>query len=175
MRYLFAMRYLILLIFLPPICLGILGLVGTSRKLERMKQIRGWEPGATVVPKVIRAKWEDPQSGACWITITDESIHKGGPHRLNLPPEMWDEYAEGDTIEIVYLPDDPTPYQRDGIYASDGNFAFDRGLLVVEGSMIGVSVLGAFVTAVALFLLGLWLRRRQKPPGQDEPLDVLRV
>jgi hypothetical protein len=168
------MRYLLLLIFLPPICLGVLGLVFTSRKLERMKQIRGSEPGATVVAEVVHAKWEDPQSEVCWITITDESIRKGGPHRMNLPPEMWDDYEVGDTIEIVYLPGDPTPYQRDGIYANDGNFAFDRGLLVVEGGMIAVSVVAACVAAVALYLWGRWRRSKQKPPGWDEPLDVVR-
>ena len=57
------MRYLLLLIFVPPLLLGLLGAFFTTNKLEQMEQIRGWKPGATVKTGVVRQKLEGMASG----------------------------------------------------------------------------------------------------------------
>ena len=76
---------------------------------------------------------------------------------MNLQRETWKNLQIGDPVESVYLPGSSQPYRRDGIFASDGNFAFDRGLLAVEIAMVIVSLLGAIVT---LGVMLLWGRRR---------------
>jgi hypothetical protein len=144
------MRYLILLIFIPPLLLGLLGTLFTSNKLDRMRQIRGWKPGATVQMKVVTQKYEDPENDACWIGFTNESIQRPGPHRVNLEPAVWDQLEIGNPIELIYLPGDPWPYTRNGIYASDGNFTFDYALLFVEIAMIVLSLLGAIGVLILL-------------------------
>jgi hypothetical protein len=155
-------KYLVLLVFVAPFFLGLAGMRFTLNKLDRMEQIRGWKPGATVQTEVVRQKFQDPQNNAYWIAFSDESIRRPGPHRMNVEPEVWERLQLGDALEVVYLPDDSHPYTRDGIYASDGNFAFDRALLVIEGAMIVGSILGAVITGGVL-LLGS--RRRQKVNG----------
>jgi hypothetical protein len=152
-------RYLLLLIFIPPFLLGLAGVLFTSNKLDRMRQIRGWKPGATIRTQLVHDRWVDNARAAYWISLTDEDIRVPGDHRLNLPPQVWNRYQAGDPIEVVYLPGDLSPYHREDIYAEDGNFVFDTGLLLVEGCFMLVSVFGAGLTF-------RWLRRtRQRPPA----------
>jgi hypothetical protein len=153
------MRYLIPLVFVLPLLLGVAGVLFTLNKLEKMEQIRGWKPGETVRKEVIRQKHKDPNDGTCWVAFTDESIHRAGPHRINLQPEAWNRLQVGDPIDIVYLPGNPSPYTRDGIFANDGNFEFDRALLVVEIGMIVLSVVGAIVSIGVLILLCVFQRK----------------
>ena len=143
------MRYLILLIFLPPVLLGCLGGTFTLQKLDGMRQIRGFKAGAAVEKHVVRDKWPQPPR-TYWISWTDRSIRTRGNHRLNLPQDIWDRYDVGDEIEIRFLPDRGTPFHRDGIYASDENFAFDYGLLMVEFGVLAFGVIGACGTALFL-------------------------
>jgi hypothetical protein len=160
-----AVKYLFLLLFIPPILLGVVGLRFTLRKLDRMEQIRGWKPGATVRNEVVLQKASDPEKGVYWVAFTDENIRVPGHHRMNLPREQWEKLQLGEPLEVVYVPDDLSPHTRDGIYASDANFAFDRGLLMVEGAMVGVSVIGA------TFLGGFFLIRdsRSRRKGHSGP------
>jgi len=139
-------RYLVLLIFIPPFLLGLAGVTFTSNKLQRMRQIRGWEPGATIRTERVHGKWMDPYSGACWVSLTHLDVRDPGNHRLNLPERVWSRYGQGDPIQVVYLPGDSTPYHQEDIYADDGNFLFDQALLVVEGGLMLVSLLGAGLT-----------------------------
>ena len=157
MRYLIMARYLILLIFVPPLLLGLAGALFTFNKLERMKQIRGVKPGATPKMQAVLEKWESDR--ACWIRIADGDIRRHGPHRLNLESEEWDKLELGEPIEVMYLPDDATPYLRNGIYASDGNLEFDGGLLVMEIVVSVVSLLGGLITFGILIVAGGKLRR----------------
>src|SRR5438105_2076024 len=132
MRYLLYLLYLIPFVFVPPLLLGLVGVIFTLMKLDKMEQIRGLKPGAVIKREVIRQKYEHPESGTCWVAFTDENIRRGGPHRMHLETEKWDRLKIGDEIEVVYVPGDPTPYTRDGIFANDSNFAFDRGLVAFE-------------------------------------------
>lgn len=157
------MRYFLLLIFVPPALLGTAGALFTYNKLERMEQIRGWKPGAEVRMETVRQKYENPDSGTCWVAFTDENIRRVGPHRMNMEREPWSSLNIGDVVEVVYLPGDPERYSRDGIYANDGNFAFDWGLLVIEVSMVVVSALGALATLGAFLFLPRFRKRTAQP------------
>lgn len=156
------LRYLLLLIFIPPFLLGLTGVMFTSNKLDRMRQIRGWKPGATVRNQLVHDKWADDENEVYWISLTDKDIRVPGNHRLNLPVEVWDRYQPDAPIEVIYLPGDPSPYHREDIYADDGNFAFDTGLLVVEAAFMLFALLGAGLT--------FWcLRRARQRPRTQRP------
>src|SRR4051812_12850521 len=101
------MKYLVLLVFVPPLVLGIAGLRFTLHKLHRMEQIRGWKPGATVRTEFVRQKFGDAENDAYWIALSDESIRRPGPHRMNLEREDWERLQLGAPLEVVYLPGDP--------------------------------------------------------------------
>jgi hypothetical protein len=156
------MRFLLLLIFIPPAILGVSGALFTSNKLERMKQIRGWKPGATVRTEVVRQSYHYPESNAYWVELVDDGTGLTSRQRLYLPRETWEGLQAGSTIEVVYLPGDPWPYTRDSVYASEGNFAFDRGLLVVEFGMVAVALLGSAITVCWPLLFGRGARRARR-------------
>lgn len=82
--------------------------------------------------------------------------------------EKWDHLNIGDEIEVVYLPGDPTPYTRDGIFASDGNFAFDRGLVAVEIALIVFSLLAAMGSLVTLLVLDINRARKTESTTSRE-------
>lgn len=151
-------RYFILLVFIPPFLLGCAGATFTWQKLSGMRQVRGFMPGATVTPRIISDKWLQPPDTR-WISWGEQSIRRRGDHRLNVPASLWESVEIGDEIEIVYLPPSTTPYHREGIYASDGNFAFDYGLLVFELGLILLALAGVPAT--------LWYlhRTRFRPLG----------
>jgi hypothetical protein len=44
---------------------------------------------------------------------------------------MWETLVVGGPIEIVHVGTDPAPYHRGGIFASNGNFAFDVVFLAI--------------------------------------------
>src|SRR6056297_1235776 len=108
------MRYLILLVFLPPMLLGIVGFSFTWGKLNAMRQIRGWKPGGTNVSHVVTDKALNPPS-TYYLAWSDGDINVRGNHRLNFPKAVWDGFSIGDSIEIVYLENDPKPYHQHGI------------------------------------------------------------
>ena len=154
------MKHIILFVLVFFLILGVAGVLMTTIKIEKIEQIRGWKPGAVAEMEVVRQKFEDPQNETCWIALTNESIRRPGPHRTNLQPEIWDRLRIGDPIEIVRLPGDSTPYTRDGIFASDGNYALDHIFLVVEYAVIVVSIVGA-VAVLGVLALGEFVRSRK--------------
>jgi hypothetical protein len=81
---------------------------------------------------------------------------------LSLPKEIWDDHRIGDDIEVVYVAKGGMPYHRDGIYASDGNFIVDYGILAVEFGMI------AFALVVPLTY---WFSRRRRRKERDTPVS----
>ncbi len=141
-----APRYQARFGFIALLLLGSFGATFTWNKLETMKEIRGFKPGAASRTFVVRDKWLQPPS-SYWISWTDQDIHLAGNHRLNLPESAWDEYEIGDEIEVVFVPGDNHPHYRDGIFANDSNFAFDYGLLGIEIAMITVGLIGTLWAA----------------------------
>jgi hypothetical protein len=157
------MRYLLLLLFVPPVVLGATCAGFTTSKLHAMRQIRGELPGAKTERQIITDLWESPAVGTSspghWVAWNGWDVHKSGSQRAFLAKEAWRRYHRGDAIEIVTVPGDDSPYLRDGIYASDGNLAFDRTLQMVEFGILGVSLAGAAVLALVL------RRRPTRPPA----------
>lgn len=121
----------------------VLALGVTIPKLYKMCQIKGWLPGASATQETITQKWhqaaaENPLSrDSYWIAWSAEDIHKVGDHRTNVMPEDWVRLYVGDQIEIVRLSGDRSPYLRDDIFVSAGNFAFDGIFLAAQ---IGVAL-----------------------------------
>lgn len=152
------MRYSPLLLFIPLFILGALGVSFTANKLDKMRRIRGWKPGAEVRSQTVHDKWSDHHTGG-WVALSERSVRTPGDHRLYLPTEVWNRYDVGDSIDVIYLSGDSSPYHREDIYANDGNFVFDSVLLLFEGGLILISVLGAVVTFLYL--------RRHRPAFLD--------
>ncbi len=101
-------------------------------KLHSMAQIRGLLEGAASYEFEVTDKKQ--MAGflggeAYWIAWNGADINERSSNRLNLFEEQWVELKKGDRVTIIYLPDDPIPYHRDGIFASDGNFALDFVLI----------------------------------------------
>ena len=115
----------------------------TIPKLYKMCQIKGWLPGAPATQETITQKWnetpaEHPRGrDTYWIAWSDDDIRKVGDHRVNVPPDYWNNIDVGDQIDVVRLSGDRWPYLRDGIFVSAGNFVFDGILLATE---IGVAI-----------------------------------
>lgn len=145
-------RYLLLIVFLLPFLLGYAGASYTWSKLERMRQIRGFKPGARVETKIVTNVWEDDK--AFWISFSDGIPGVASDEQINLPKHVWQRYGRGDEIEIVFLPGDNSAYHREDFYADDGNFAFDYGLLAIEIGMIVFAIVGASIT--------FWVLRRSE-------------
>lgn len=152
------MRYLPLLIFIPLLILGLSGASFTANKLHKMRQIRGWEPGAEIQSHTVRDKWKNHATGG-WIALSEQSVRAPGDHRLYLPTGVWNRYQVGDSIEVVYLPGDPCPYHREDIHADDGNFVFDTALLTFECGLVLAAVVGA--------VFSFFYLRRHRPAFLD--------
>lgn len=129
------MKYLQTLLFTPAFLIGTVGAFITLNKLERMKQIRGFKPGAIIQVETVHAKWlQAPDTW--WISWTPEDIQVPGKHRMNLPKEVWDRYEVGEAIEVVKVRPNGLPFHREGIYACDSNFVLDYCLLLFEFGLI---------------------------------------
>ncbi len=117
-------------------------------KLYTMTQIRGWTSGTRTVSYVVTQRYVEPsrrltRDDAYWVSwSTTVDIKTPGNHRIGVPAEKYNNYYIGAPIEIVYVGNDETPYMRDGIYASDGNFVFDVSCLFIM--LIGALVLGYY-------------------------------
>ena len=148
------MRYLLLFLFLPPMLLGGAGLRFTLRKLDKMKQIRGFEPAEDLRKVPVLEKVCDRRS--CWIRWSETaSIKKPGAHRFDIPLDASDRYAVGAQVEVLFFAGEGEPYPRETIFADDGNFALDRVILAIEATMIAGSLL---LAAGAARLLRRWGR-----------------
>ena len=107
----------------------LLGLV--INKLHTMAQVRGLLGGATAErQKITDKKIVEGQFGAAyWIAWNHSNITQPSSNRINVDETQWINFNIGDAITIIRLPDDPIPYYREGIYASDGNFILDFVLI----------------------------------------------
>ena len=117
----FSLKLLVILVLL-----GVL-----INKLHTMAQIRGLLGGATeVLQKVTDKKILEGQFGAAyWIAWNHSDITQPSSSRINVDEKQWINFNTGDAITIIRLADDPIPYYREGIYASDGNFILDFVLI----------------------------------------------
>lgn len=149
-----------LALFVGAICASLMLI--TVPKIHSMLQIKGWIPGAAVTSVAITAKWHQAadESGdgreAFFIAWNDADIHLPGPQRTNTFDDQWHLMKVGDMIEIIRVPGDSTPYLRNDIYVSPGNFAVDLGLLAVE------------MAGIAFFLRVTWnliRERMRRAPG----------
>ena len=96
-----------------------------------MTQVRGLLGGATeIIQKITDKKTLEGGFGAAyWIAWNHSEITHPSSNRINVDEEQWIKFNIGDDITIIRLPDDPIPYYREGIYASDGNFILDFVLI----------------------------------------------
>ena len=118
-------RFSLKLIFVL-LLLGIL-----LNKLHTMFQVRGLLGGATEeLQQITDKKILDGQFGeAYWIAWNHSDITQPSPNRINIDEKQWINFDIGESITITRLSDDPVPYYRQGIYASDGNFILDFALI----------------------------------------------
>lgn len=144
------MRYLLLVLFLPPMVLGAIGVRFTWRKLDKMEQLRGFKPAEDARTVTVLEKRRELK--ACWLRWADGApITRPGAHRIWLSPERCEQHAVGDQLEVLFFEGDSEPYPvEDTVFASDGNFAFDRGILAVESAMIILPGLAALGVALLL-------------------------
>jgi hypothetical protein len=117
----FSLKLLLILLLL-----GVL-----INKLHTMAQVRGLLEGASEeLQKITDKKILEGQFGAAyWIAWNHSDITQPSSNRINVDEQQWINFNIGDAIAINRLPDDPIPYYREGIYASDGNFILDLVLI----------------------------------------------
>ena len=117
----FSLKLLLILLLL-----GVL-----INKLHTMAQVRGLLEGASEeLQKITDKKILEGQFGAAyWIAWNHSDITQPSSNRINVDEQQWINFNIGDAIAINRLPDDPIPYYREGIYASDGNFILDFVLI----------------------------------------------
>lgn len=135
----------------------------TSTKLIKMCQIRGFISGPAPVSKTVTAKTAEPgrsepglRSATHWIAWDGADIQVPSRNRINLPKDVWETYALGDRIEILYFPGDSWPYHRKDIFAENGTFVFDAVLLSLW--------LAGLITLVAFQIRHFRRKRRKTPP-----------
>ncbi len=116
----------------------------TGPKLYKMAQIRGWISGATLQQEIVTDKaqtkslntssnrYEDKYSYSYLIAWSNQPASEPGPDRVNLIFSDWERIAVGDTVNLIRIPNDEKAYLREGIFASNGNFGFDLGLIIAE-------------------------------------------
>jgi hypothetical protein len=126
----------------------------TARKLYKMTQIMGWQPGARVTTRAIAQKGvNEGMRGRehYWVSWGGEPPPAD---HANVSPEVWERMKVGDSVEVVRVPGDDAAYLRNGVFVEPGNFVFDVVLFVVT---LGVAV------ASAGRLLWWWKRGRKVP------------
>lgn len=117
----------------------------TGPKMYKMVLIRGWVPGATVRRKIVTDMKMTASSGrvtsnAYWVSWDGQGASRIGPKRMNLPEEVYKGIEIGDELEVITLFGEKTPYHREGIFASNGNFIFDVCLLCFELFLFGAGL-----------------------------------
>jgi len=100
-------------------------------KLHTMAQVRGLLGGATEELQTSTDKkiLEGQFGPAYWIAWNHSDITLPSSNRINIDEKQWIKFNIGDAISIIRLAEDPIPYYREGIYASDGNFILDFVLI----------------------------------------------
>lgn len=128
------------------VLVGLLAFGVTGPKLMKMSQIKGWISGAEIEKVIVTQKWYQtsdihPSGDTFWISWTEKNIKEVGSHRINVIKEKWNTIEIGDSLEIIYIEGDSSPYLEDGIFVEFGNFIFDIILFIVElGLIIGVTI-----------------------------------
>jgi hypothetical protein len=126
------------------VLLAALGLMAfTGRKIYKMAQIRGLQPGAISSEVIVTQKGHTGslrrgREDSYWVAWREKGERQSSAHTLSLRREEWEPLQEGDTIAVVYLPGDPEPHIPDGIYVEWGNFAIDFVLLAGELGVVVV-------------------------------------
>jgi hypothetical protein len=117
----FSLKLLLILLLL-----GVL-----INKLHTMAQVRSLLEGASEeLQKITDKKILEGEFGAAyWIAWNHSDISQPSSNRINVDEQQWINFNIGDAITIIRLPEDPVPYYREGIYASDGNFILDFVLI----------------------------------------------
>lgn len=111
----------------------------TTHKLNRMARIRGITGDVAVEQHAVTGKTREPGRVVpyCFLSWRDDP-RRGPEHRVEADCNYWEQVRIGDPIEIVRPDSDNEVYLRRGeIYASDGSFAVDFGLLAVELAAVG--------------------------------------
>src|SRR4029079_12562985 len=80
----------------------------TTRKIERMHQVRGEAPGATFVTGRIEKKWttHDPDHDAYWINGRYPPATGRTTQRDNVEEALGSSLVEGGPIRVALLPND---------------------------------------------------------------------
>src|SRR5678816_3922490 len=135
------MRAALIAIGLAVILLGIGPLafsVYTANKIQRMRMVLGEIPGARFVKGTVERKWveSNPNGNVNWLEVRHGSA-RVDVDRENVGADVWSRLRVGDPIRVALLPDGDAVLPE-GIWASPGNLAFNRGLLVVERIVTGL-------------------------------------
>lgn len=122
-------------LLLAIICTGLL--IFTSTKIYGMLEIRGIIPGRIIESKIItdmtfQASSKIPGENVYWISWSYADISTKSNNRLNISEELWTSLEIGSEVEIIKLRSGNTPYMKNGIYASNGNFVFDIIMFLIE-------------------------------------------
>jgi hypothetical protein len=136
LHQLFPLPARLLFLVILPIVLGAAGVRFTLRKLDKMEQLRGFKPAED--PRVITVLEKRLEPKSCWIRWADGApIDMPGGHRMWMTPASCSRHEVGDQIDVLFFPEDAEPYAiEDSVFASDGNFAFDRQLLGMESAVM---------------------------------------
>ena len=168
------MKWIALLLLLTGTGVLLLGIAGyrfTDSKLEKMEMIRGFQPRAIQREVIVTDKLskEPPlESRVFWIAWNGADIRVPSHERLNLTGSHWNSIEVGDEFTVVFLEGDPSPYHADGIFASDGSFAFDKVLQIIE---IVIACIGALLmlSAIPVFLRASRKSRAKQPAPPPLP------
>ena len=134
--------------------IGCFGIWGSAIKMKKMAMVSGMIKGATTQEFKVQEKWTDPDKGTPWIRFRPGDIRQRSDHRINLPDEIFKQHRVGDTIEIVFLPDDTRPHHRDGHYANTRQREGERKWMV----MLTVFMLAGGI----ILIIAVCLRSRTK-------------
>jgi hypothetical protein len=142
----------IVLLAMGPLALSLY----TASKLERMRMVRGELAGARLVTGSVDRKWVErsPNGDVHYLELHWNDRGRVDSERDNVEASEYDRLEVGGPIRVAILPDGDVELP-DGIWASSGNLAFDRGLLVGERVVAGVLLvvgLGMVGTGIALTL-----------------------
>jgi len=126
----------------PLLIVAILALCyATLPRLYVSALIHGWIDGAERAERFITAKWSERSHRGhrnYWIEINDFQEQSFG--RILMEEDAWDAMNKGDRVEVVYLPNHPQPFHRQGSGFSRNHVVWDLGLLLSEVVAIGYAI-----------------------------------
>jgi hypothetical protein len=115
----------------------------TCPKLVTSAQVNGWIPGATRTQGIVTRKGHYTRQGRLgfewenhWIEFTEPGVP--APQQTNVRLDDWQQWQEGDVIEVVHIPGNPRRYVPNETFVDLGNFLFDIALLAIELTVVFV-------------------------------------